>query len=81
MDTSKVTRFEVRDCTASRNPPGQPAGWSRVRYGVSVELSLQDGGRTLKVFLTDSEIATEGEVREQMRDGLAGWLAAEAPSD
>ena len=36
-----------------------------IRYGVAVELSFQDDGRTLKVFLTDSEIVTfyEGKTR------------------
>lgn len=37
----KVTRFEVIDET----------GRYYARWGVSVEPSLQDGGRTLKIFL------------------------------
>jgi hypothetical protein len=40
-----VTRFEVTDAT----------GRAMVRYGVSVEVHVQDEGRTLKVFLTDRE--------------------------
>jgi hypothetical protein len=40
-DTSAVTRFEVIDET----------GRVLVKYGVTVELSLQDDERTLKVFL------------------------------
>lgn len=46
MDTSKVTRFEIIQGRAGR---------VLVRYGVSVELVLQDDGRTLKVFLPDLE--------------------------
>ena len=37
-----VTRFEVID----------ESGRALVRYGIKVELSLQDESRTLKVFLT-----------------------------
>ncbi len=46
-DTSKVTRFEVIDHTKDGT------GRDFVKYGVSVELSLQDNNRTLKVFLSD----------------------------
>ena len=42
----KVTRFEVIDVNAGR---------LIVRYGVDVELSYQDDGRTLKVFMKDAE--------------------------
>jgi hypothetical protein len=42
-----VTRFEVIDHTKG----GQ--GRLVVRYGVAVALIYQDGGRTLKVLLTD----------------------------
>lgn len=41
MDTSKVTRVEVIEHT----------GRTVVRRPVSVQLSLQDDGRTLKVFI------------------------------
>lgn len=48
MDVKKITRFEVIDETGrvyTRNTAGtQP--------GVQVELSLQDDGRTLKVFVS-----------------------------
>lgn len=37
-----VTRFEIID----------DSGRALVRYGIKVELSLQDEARTLKVFLT-----------------------------
>lgn len=47
MNTNKVTRFEVID--------DDDTGRVLVRYGVHVQLSLQDGGRTLKVFLIDRE--------------------------
>ncbi len=56
QNLEKVTRFEVIDGT----------GRAYVKYGVSVALDLQDDGRTLKVFVSDSEIATAGEVREEI---------------
>lgn len=40
----KVTRFEVIN-----------KGREMVKYDISLELSLQDEGRTLKVFLTPNE--------------------------
>jgi hypothetical protein len=46
-DTSNVDRFEVIDHTSN----GQ--GRALVKRGVNVELSFQDDGKTLKVFLTD----------------------------
>ena len=47
--TNKVTRFEVIDHTST--------GPCRalVRRGVNIELSYQDDGKTLKVFLKDGE--------------------------
>lgn len=47
MDTGKVTRFEVID----------DEGRAYVKYGVVVELSLQDDSRTLKVFIKDPELS------------------------
>ncbi|WMM74450.1 hypothetical protein RCF27_09280 [Rhodococcus pyridinivorans] len=46
-DITKVTRFEVIDHTTG--------GEGRVftKYGVSIELSYQDDGQTLKVFVRD----------------------------
>lgn len=49
MDVSKVTRFELIDHREGSDTPGRAI----VRYDVDVELSLQDQGRTLKVFLKD----------------------------
>ena len=49
VDTSQVTRFEVIDHTARNSLR------AIVRYDVSVELSYQDEGKTLKVFLKDGE--------------------------
>jgi hypothetical protein len=80
VDLSGVTRFEVIDHTAGEklDERGFPAyhqpGRALVRYGVSVSLDLQDGGRTLKVFLTDSPVSAEL-VRQQMADG---WRSPEA---
>ena len=47
METEKVTRFEVIDHTSELK------GRILVKYGVKVEISIQDDGRTMKVFLTD----------------------------
>jgi hypothetical protein len=44
---SKVNRFEVIDHTVEK------LGRILVKYGVEIELSFQDDGKTLKVFLTD----------------------------
>lgn len=47
MEIEKVTRFEVIDHTSELQ------GRILVKYGVKVEISIQDDGRTMKVFLTD----------------------------
>lgn len=49
MKLDNVTRFEVIDHTLVADPVGRIV----VKYDVKVELSLQDDGRTLKVFLRD----------------------------
>jgi len=49
VDTSQVTRFEVIDHTARNSLR------AIVRHGVSVDLSYQDDGKTLKVFLKDKD--------------------------
>lgn len=46
LDTSSITRFEVIDHTKNGN------GRILVVRNMKVELSLQDDGKTLKVFLT-----------------------------
>jgi hypothetical protein len=48
IDTSRATRFEAIDHRASG------LGRDYVRYGVSVNLMMQDEGRTLKVFLRET---------------------------
>ena len=50
MNMEKVTRFEVIDHTTDGSQ-----GRVLVQYDVVVQLSLQDDGRTLKVFLGDKE--------------------------
>ena len=45
----EVTRFEVIDHSSKKR------GRDVVEYGVKVEASVQDEGRTLKIFLTDSK--------------------------
>ena len=47
MNTDKITRFEVIDHTPDM------LGRMLVKYGVNVDISIQDDGRTMKVFLTD----------------------------
>jgi len=47
MKVEDVTRFEVIDHTESGK------GRVLVKHDIKVELSLQDDGKTLKVFLTD----------------------------
>ena len=47
METEKITSFEVIDHTSELQ------GRILVKYGVKVEISIQDDGRTMKVFLTD----------------------------
>lgn len=50
MNTDKVTRVEVIDHTKQVSDGGGRAYWFR-KDGVDVTLSLQDDGRTLKVFI------------------------------
>jgi len=49
MILKSVTRFEVIDHSSKKR------GRIVVEYGVKVEASVQDEGRTLKIFLTDSK--------------------------
>lgn len=57
METEKVTRFEVIDHTSELQ------GRILVKYGVKVEISIQDDGRTMKVFLTDKINSNEKTIR------------------
>ena len=43
-----VTRFEVIDHRATSNSPGR----ALTAYGTQIEAYVQDGGKTLKIFLT-----------------------------
>lgn len=54
MDTSKVTRFEVIDHTRTIEQGGGRTIVLRNQH-VKFELSLQDDGRTLKVFIVPRE--------------------------
>ncbi len=49
-DTDKVTRFEVVDHTTPNCK-----GRVYTAHNVKVELSYQDDGQTLKVFVTNAE--------------------------
>lgn len=53
MDTSKVTRFEVINNRTENDESDR--GRVMVEHNLSLELSLQDDGRTLKVFLNDKK--------------------------
>lgn len=52
-DCPAVTRFEAIDHTKGLASISPTSVRAVVAYGISAELSLQDDGRTLKVFLTD----------------------------
>lgn len=58
--TSEVTRFEAIDHTKSLEDGG---GRALVEYDVDVELSFQDEGRTLKVFLKRENAPSEDEAK------------------
>lgn len=60
-ETSKVTRFEVIT----------EEGRVYVRYGVNVDLSLQDDGRTLKVFLNER---LDGDTQSKVVSDIAKGL-------
>ena len=49
----KVNRFEVIDHTWEKE------GRIVVKYGVDVEVSIQDDGKTMKIFLTDKMTNSE----------------------
>ena len=60
MDTSKVTRIEVIDHTGAPhlNTPGQEFNarkFGKIDPNMKLELSLQDDGKTLKVFLSERQ--------------------------
>jgi hypothetical protein len=53
MNNDKVTRFEVIDHT--RIAQGKNEAGRVLYHGGKIELSYQDDGKTLKIFLTDGE--------------------------
>ena len=54
MSAPKVTRFEVIDHRRQQVPGGHPVGRVFVAWPAEIELSYQDDGRTLKVFVMDA---------------------------
>jgi hypothetical protein len=68
-DDDPVTRIEVIDET----------GRSYVRYGVSVELSYQDEGRTLKVFVRSRGAEAEQRTKAEMAEGLRQFISVVKP--
>lgn len=52
--SENIERFEVID-HSGRGLQGRVI----VKQGVSVTLSMQDGGKTLKIFLQDKEVSDE----------------------
>jgi hypothetical protein len=70
--TEKVTRFEVIDHRKLED--GNVRGKVLTLYGVSVMLSKQDEGRTLKVFVTDNPEHSAAEVKQQIVAGLGDFV-------
>lgn len=66
-----VTRIEVIDET----------GRVYVKYGAAVELSYQDDGRTLKVFVRSRGAEAEDKVRKQIGEGLQQFIKATRPAE
>ena len=60
METEKITRLEVIDHTSEFQDR------ILVKYGVKVEISIQDDGRTMKVLLTDKINNNEKTVSNRM---------------
>lgn len=60
MDVSKVTRFEVIDHRKEAFEHGL-AGRALVKNDIKIKLSLQDDGRTLKVFMDDKPVDNSDE--------------------
>jgi hypothetical protein len=55
IDTSKVTRVELINHHSEAPIPGRCyVWWMRETVGVKIEYSIQDNGRTLKIFLSDN---------------------------
>lgn len=66
-----VTRLEVIKMDG--------AGRALVEYGVQVHLSLQDDGKTLKVFYQGHPTVSPEEVLQHMKDGLRAWAEGLKP--
>ena len=60
IDESKISRVELIDHTKKAIAAGRH-GRVYAQRGIAVELSVQDGGRTLKIFLDDSPVAEKAE--------------------
>jgi hypothetical protein len=60
IDTDEITRFEVIDHTSGRV---YYKGWPLDE--ISIELSVQDSGRTLKVFVNQNGKGTPRKQRQQ----------------
>ena len=66
MINLKNIRFEVID----------DSGRAYSKYGVDVELSVQDSGRTLKLFVTENQVQSEQMIQE-MAQGFAEFVQKE----
>jgi hypothetical protein len=75
-DMPAVTRLEIMD--SREVMPPAPASEHDIdhRYlGVRIMMSLQDGGRTLKIFMSDRDDGITAEtVTATMTDGLAEFI-------
>lgn len=68
-----ITRFEVID---------KKAGRLIVRYNVEIKASLQDNGRTLKIFVSEREGDDLGEVEVNSQElGSFDSIASGAPNE
>jgi len=68
-----ITRFEVID---------EKAGRIIVRYNVKIEASLQDDGKTLKIFVSEREGSDFGEVEVNSQElGSFNSIASGAPNE
>jgi hypothetical protein len=59
-----VTRFEVIDHRNPHGVPGKTCGRVYSAHGCKIELSYQDGGRTLKVFVDAASASAPAVPRE-----------------
>jgi len=55
IDTREITRFEVIDHRIPYDRNSEKGNRILVEYGISIKLSAQDNGKTLKIFINNRE--------------------------